>query len=106
MKSRELILKYAIKRREAFKNLNGYLARIKKVVKNIDPQAEIYLFGSVAEGNYILSSDIDILIITDKPREKIVTELWKNGISDPFEIHIYTVEYLDLFKKRAKLVKI
>jgi len=37
MKSRELILKYAIKRREAFKNLNGYLARIKKVVKNIDP---------------------------------------------------------------------
>ncbi len=106
MKSRELILKYAIKRREVFKNLNGYLARIKKVVKNIDPQAEIYLFGSVAEGNYILSSDIDILIITDKPREKIVTELWKNGISDPFEIHIYTVEYLDLFKKRAKLVKI
>jgi len=53
-----------------------------------------------------LSSDIDILIITDKPREKIVTELWRNGISDPFEIHIHTVEYLDLFKKRAKLVKI
>jgi len=101
-----LILKYAVKRREVFENLSEYLAKIKKVVKNIDPQAEIYLFGSVAEGNYILSSDIDILIITDKPREKIVTELWKNGISDPFEIHIYTVEYLDLFKKRAKLVKI
>ena len=106
MKSRELILKYAAKRREVFENLNEYLAKIKKVVKNIDPQAEIYLFGSVAEGNYILSSDIDILIITDKPREKILTELWRNGISDPFEIHIYTVEYLDLFKKRAKLVKI
>ena len=106
MKSRELILKYAAKRREVFENLNEYLAKIKKVVKNIDPQAEIYLFGSVAEGNYILSSDIDILIITDKPREKILTELWRNGISDPFEIHIYAVEYLDLFKKRAKLVKI
>ncbi len=106
MKSRELILKYATKRREVFKNLNGYLAKIKKVIKNIDPQAEIYLFGSVAEGNYILSSDIDILIITDKPREKILTELWRNGISDPFEIHIYTIEYLDIFKKRAKLVKI
>ena len=37
MKSRELILKYAAKRREVFENLNGYLARIKKVVKNIDP---------------------------------------------------------------------
>ncbi len=106
MKSRELILKYATKRREVFKNLNEYLAKIKKVIKNIDPQAEIYLFGSVAEGNYILSSDIDILIITDKPREKILTELWRNGISDPFEIHIYTIEYLDIFKKRAKLVKI
>ena len=106
MKSRELILKYAAKRREVFKNLNEYLAKIKKVVKNIDLQAEIYLFGSIAEGNYILSSDIDILIITDKPREKILTELWRNGISDPFEIHIYTVEYLDLFNKRAKLVKI
>ena len=106
MKSRELILKYAAKRREVFENLNEYLAKIKKVVKNIDPQAEIYLFGSVAEGNYILSSDIDILIITDKPREKILTELWRNGINDPFEIHIYTVEYLELFKKRAKLVKI
>ena len=106
MKSRELILKYAAKRREVFENLNEYLAKIKKVVKNIDPQAEIYLFGSVAEGNYILSSDIDILIIADKSREKILTELWRNGISDPFEIHIYTAEYLDLFKKRAKLVKI
>ncbi|RLG82574.1 MAG: nucleotidyltransferase domain-containing protein [Thermoprotei archaeon] len=106
MKSRELILKYAAKRREVFKNLDKYLAKIKKIVKKIDPYAKIYLFGSVAEGNYILSSDIDILIITDVPREKILTELWRNGISDPFEIHVYTVEYLDLFRKRSKLIEV
>lgn len=54
----------AKRRQEVFKNLDKYLAVIKEVAKSIDPSAEVYLFGSVAEGRHILSSDIDVLIVT------------------------------------------
>lgn len=106
MRSRELILKYARRRRDVFENLDKYLEKIKEIVKNIDHDAEIYLFGSVAEGKHLLSSDIDILIISKTPKEKIIVELWRNGIDYPFEFHVYPPPYLDLFRRRAKLIKI
>ena len=41
-----------------FRELDSWLRKIAKVVKEMDPEAEVYLFGSVAEGRYTFSSDI------------------------------------------------
>ena len=83
-----------------------YLKNIRNIVSRIDPKAEIYLFGSVAEGRQSYSSDIDILIITNMERGEIFMELWRHGIKDPFEIHIQPPENLPLYRRRCKLVEI
>jgi len=106
MPSEELLIKEAKRRAEVFRNLNRYLRILASVVEQIDDKAEIYLFGSVAEGRHLLSSDIDVLVVTDKPPAEVLKRLWEAGIKDPFEIHIATREELKLHKAKAKLIRI
>lgn len=42
------------------------LARIKKAVADIDPEAEVVLYGSRARGTAPADSDWDILVLTDR----------------------------------------
>ncbi len=102
--SDKLLIKEAKRRRMLFKKLDQYLCLIYTVVKKIDPLAKVYLFGSVAQGTYLLSSDIDILIISRVKPEIIISRLWREGIEDPFEIHVVSPEYEELYKKRSKLI--
>ena len=104
--SRELIVKSALKRQEAFRNLPKYLKIIKETVNKFDPEAETYMFGSVAEKKNNYSSDIDILIITKLHPAKIHSELWKAGIKEPFEIHVYPPNKATFYKTKANLVKV
>ena len=76
------------------------------LVKELDEDAEVYLFGSVAEGKHTLSSDIDVLVVTNQPPGKVLATLWEKGIKDPFEIHVITKNMLETYRKRAKLVMI
>ncbi len=103
--SEELLVSEARRRAEVFKNLQKYLRVIMEVVNGIDENAEVYLFGSVVEGKHLLSSDIDILVVTNKPAGEVLAELWSKGIKDPFEIHVVTREMLEAYKRRAKLVE-
>src|SRR5437868_1236281 len=51
-------------------------AIVKRVVHEIDPQAQVYLFGSRARGDSRAESDWDFLILTSKPvSEQYKTEL-------------------------------
>lgn len=65
----------------------------------------MYLFGSTPEKRHTYSSDIDVLIITEKEPARVHFELWKAGIKDPFEIHVQPREKLHLYRRKAKLVK-
>ncbi|MEM3692595.1 MAG: nucleotidyltransferase domain-containing protein [Candidatus Bathyarchaeia archaeon] len=104
--SDEILIKRALTRQKAFKNLKKNLKKIKKIVVNIDPDAEVFLFGSVAGGRYNYSSDIDILIVTKMEPKIIHAELWKRGIKEPFEIHIQPREKAYLYWMNAKLIRI
>lgn len=104
--SHVVLVKAALKRQDAFINLLKYLETIKKTVLGLDPKAETYMFGSVAEKEHNYSSDIDILIITNLHPAKIHSELWKAGIKEPFEIHVHSQEKAEFFKKNTKLVKV
>lgn len=104
--SHKILVETAIKRREIFKKLNKYLGIIKETVRKIDPKAEVYMFGSVAEKNYNYSSDIDVLVITRAHPANVHLELWKAGIKDPFEIHVQPPEKAMFYKSRARLVKV
>lgn len=104
--SERLLVEEARRRKEIFSNLNKYLKIIEDVVKTMDSNAEVYLFGSVAEGKYLLSSDIDILIVTNVKPGTVLAELWKRGIEDPFEVHVVDKELFEAYRKRGKLIKI
>jgi hypothetical protein len=47
-----------------------------------------------------------MLIITKQKPAVILSELWKGGIKEPFEIHVQTPEKAQIYRKRTKLVKI
>ncbi|MEM0218353.1 MAG: nucleotidyltransferase domain-containing protein [Desulfurococcaceae archaeon] len=104
--SEKLLVKLAKHRAEVFRNLEHYLKVIVKAVKELDEKAEVYLFGSVAEGTYTLSSDIDVLVVTDQSPEKVLVKLWEEGIKDPFEVHVVKKDMLSLYKQRSKLIKV
>jgi predicted nucleotidyltransferase len=104
--SHEILVRAALKRQEAFRNLPKYLKLIKETVRKLDSEAQTYMFGSVAEKENNYSSDIDILIITMLHPAKIHSELWKAGIKEPFEIHVELPEKTTFYKTRAKLVKV
>ena len=49
--------------------LNNYMdiARsVKRIVQSYDPEARVYVFGSVVRGRYTAASDIDTLVVTAK----------------------------------------
>ena len=104
--SLDILVERALMRREAFRKLNERLKTIRDVVHKLDPKAEVFLFGSVAEGKHNYSSDIDVLVVTRLSPAKVLSELWKAGIKEPFEIHVHPPEKVAIYKNRAKLLRI
>lgn len=47
-----------------------FLQEVKRYVHEIDPQAEVWLFGSRARGDAREDSDWDFLVLTDKPVDR------------------------------------
>ncbi|MEM4312325.1 MAG: nucleotidyltransferase domain-containing protein [Nitrososphaerales archaeon] len=73
--SERILIKEAKHRKEVFNSLHKWLELVKSTLKRIDPEAGVYIFGSVAENRYNYSSDIDLLIVTWNNQEKIIAEL-------------------------------
>ena len=92
-----------INTKEMIRNHKEYLKEINKNIKLVLREAQIFLFGSVIEGNLVAASDIDILIIADIPkkhlkRAEIIADIEeKSGLplSHPFEFHLLTQEEFD-----------
>ncbi len=79
----------------------------------ISSDVKVYVIGSVAEGNYVASSDVDILIISSEVPEKLsersrirvlIEERLKMPYYHPFEFHIVRPEEAEPYLKRAKKV--
>ena len=92
------MLDLMIKTKEMIKNYKEYLKRINKNIKLVLKESQVYLFGSVIEGTLVAASDIDILIISNIPknhlkRAEIIANIEeKSGLplSHPFEFHLLT----------------
>ena len=100
-----------IKTKEMIKNYKQYLRVINKNIKLVIEDSQIYLFGSILEGNLVAASDINILIIADIPkshlkRAEIIANIEeKSGLplSHPFEFHLLTQEEFDTWNGIYKI---
>ncbi|MHB1708348.1 MAG: nucleotidyltransferase domain-containing protein [Thermoplasmataceae archaeon] len=99
----ETSVEAAYRRKHIFNHLSENLKGIRDAVLQLDKDARFYLFGSVPAGTSILSSDIDILIITELPVEVVISNLWKNGFSDPFEFHVRSQNNFVLYRNAENL---
>lgn len=74
---------------------------VKKVVENVDPEAKVYVFGSVVKGRYTAASDIDILVVTERigERHRMRVEVYKR-VKAPIELHVATPEKFSSWYKR------
>jgi predicted nucleotidyltransferase len=102
----EHLISEALKRREIFNNLNVYLKKLKEVVVKVDSKAEVYIFGSIAEDRYNYSSDVDVLIVTEKDKLKMLKALTKEEFTKVFEVYIRKPKDIAWYKKMTKLVRI
>ncbi|AFA39894.1 DNA polymerase sigma [Pyrobaculum oguniense TE7] len=110
---RDVFVEYWLRRREVLSNLSIYLAKIKEAVLELDPQAEVYLFGSFAKGTARPDSDVDILVVSDKYGSSLgkIAELLVHvekrlGFAGVFEIHVATRELYETWYKRFVDIKI
>ena len=88
---------------------------VARIVKQLYPEAEIYLIGGVAENRITVYSDIDIAVIfkTELNRDKridVLTRIWESidnviPMYYPLEIHILDIkEFTKIKGKKIKLL--
>ncbi|WP_440059597.1 nucleotidyltransferase domain-containing protein [Thermogladius sp. 4427co] len=94
-----------------YRNYVEVAKRVREIVSRYDPEAEVYVFGSVVRGSYTAGSDIDILVVTKRfeSRYDIMVDVYKQ-IDAPIELHVVTRELFEKWYKRfispEELVKI
>jgi len=99
-----LLKKYEEKIMEYLKNYMYVAHKVKEIIRKTDPDAKIYVFGSVVKGKYTASSDIDILVVTKdiKKKDQMKVNVYKE-IDAPIELHIVTSEkFYTWYKKFIK----
>lgn len=56
-----------LKRARLLRGIDEWLPRVVEAIKELYPDAEIYLIGSVVRGEAVAASDVDILVVTERP---------------------------------------
>jgi len=67
---------------------------IRKNISEIDPSAEVILYGSRARGDQRVGSDWDILVLTEYPADIKVERDFRNHL---YELELQTGEVFSLF---------
>jgi len=82
-------IEYELKKLNYLKNYREVCREVYTMVKNIDNNARVFVFGSVLTGKTTASSDIDILVIESNKnlKDEINVKVLKY-IDAPVELHI------------------
>ena len=86
----------------------GHLPELGAAVREVLPDAKVFIFGSALKGGLVGDSDVDVLVVV--PRGLSVTEKGvaslsvENRLSEPriFELHITDRAGLAWYRKHAK----
>jgi predicted nucleotidyltransferase len=84
------------------KNYLDVARRVKSIVHEIDPNARVYVFGSVVRSESTGMSDIDIMVVTGMIERKydIMVKVYKVLEDESVELHVITGKMLDTWYRR------
>ncbi|MEM0317946.1 MAG: nucleotidyltransferase domain-containing protein [Candidatus Nezhaarchaeales archaeon] len=105
----DVYVEHGLKDLEAMKSYMTIARKIKDIVLRHAPDAKVYVFGSVVEGRYTASSDIDVLIATSLEGEEIYRMKAKiyEEINAPIQLHVVHPTKLQWYTKFvSKLVEV
>ncbi|MEN2975315.1 MAG: nucleotidyltransferase domain-containing protein [Candidatus Caldarchaeales archaeon] len=107
----DLYLEFGIKRLEQLKNYKRVAREVKEIIQKFLGEVDVYVFGSVVEGEVTASSDIDILVIADNANLEVIYKLKttiNSSIDAPVELHIVSSNDFENWYKRfiSKLEKV
>jgi len=104
----DLLLEEKREKEKYFKEPEKYVKKIKKKAKEILKKVRVFLFGSIVRGDFLFSSDIDVLVVSDNFKEeekgKIIAQLLNEvGFFSPFQIHLVkNKDFENWYKKFIK----
>lgn len=99
------MIREAARRREVFGNMPKLLKKMKKILSEADRGSRIFLFGSVVKKEYVLTSDIDVLIVTKLKPSEVIAKLRKEGFDEPFEFHVADEKMFKLYNRLIRELK-
>ena len=79
---------------------NHWLHRLKADIQQIEPSAQLILYGSRARGDYKSDSDWDLLLLTDKPRLSFDERMKINRSITLVELDLAQVVSLQIFNRQ------
>jgi len=104
----DLLLKEKKENEKYFKDPEKYAKIVKEKAKEILKKVKVFLFGSIVRGDFLFSSDIDVLVVSDNFKEgergKIIAQLLNEiGFFSPFQIHLVkNKDFKNWYKKFIK----
>lgn len=115
MRTIEFVKRVYEERKRYFDDWKRYTLKIKEVAMRELGEAEVYVFGSLVEGEvHPALSDIDILIVSSNAalsndgRAKIIAKIRRElGALNPFEIHLASPKEFEWYRNFvSKLVRV
>ncbi len=105
----DILLEVMRERANLLRNWKRLVKEAVEAVKEIYPEARIYITGSIAKDEWIAASDIDLIVVlTHEPsmREaaQIIEHIWeklKLPLIHPLEIHVVGPQGLEKYKRKS-----
>lgn len=112
-----MFIESSLYRLKMVKEWRVWVERIARVAKELIPDVEVYVIGSIVRGDYVGGSDVDVLIVSrsipEKPFERarikvLIEERLNLPYYHPFELHLLRPGEAELYLKKARgrMVKI
>lgn len=105
-----IIMDVMVLRAKMVREWNKWIWRVIDVIRELVPDAKVYLIGSVARGEAIGSSDVDLLVVSEhapeSPREQarlktLIEERAGLPLYHPLEIHFTKPLSASLYLRRS-----
>ena len=107
----EVFLEAMLERRRLLREWRRLVEGVARVAREAYPGARVYLAGSVARGEWIASSDIDVVIVLDHEPSageaaRLISLVWERlslPPLHPLEIHVVGPRSFEAYRRRGPL---